>query len=234
MSIESFAELYDALEAFRSGRWAFRGVHDPAFELVPKVGRGRLSTSERRIFDMFVRELPGYGASLPTNDWELLALGQHHGLPTRLLDWTENPLVAAFFACAPPYDRDGVIYAMRNSHVVKDLTVSPFQITAVMRYRPRRVSARIRAQMGLFSVHPNPTSPLTATTRPRIDIEKLLIAARYKEQLRWDVARFGVHDAMLFPDVDGLAGYIRWLYENYDPSRAPEKRARRSDRGRLG
>jgi len=103
MSIGSFAELYDVLQEFRGGRWVFRGVHDPAFQLVPKVGRRRVEGVEKlegigkRIFDMFLRELPGYASALPNDQWELLALGQHHGLPTRLLDWTENPLVAAFF-----------------------------------------------------------------------------------------------------------------------------------------
>jgi len=170
---------------------------------------------------MFLRELPGYTSNLPAEEWELLALGQHHGLPTRLLDWTENPLVAAFFACDGAYDREGVIYAMRNPYVVKGFTVGPFEITEVMRYRPRHISARIRAQQGPFSVHPNPATPLQIGKAAGIDVQEIRIATGYKEQLIWDLARFGVHRAMLFPDIDRLAGHIRWMYETFESSKAP-------------
>ena len=199
MSIASFAELYEALQMFRGGRWVFRGVHDPAFNLVPRVGRRCLDGTDWRIFEMFLRELPGYATSLPTDQWELLALGQHHGLPTRLLDWSENPLAAAFFACDDAYDREGVIYAMRNPHIVKDLAVSPFEIMQVMRYRPRHISPRIRAQQGLFSVHPDPATPLPLGKAAGIEVQQIRIATHYKEQLAWDLARFGVHRGNVVP-----------------------------------
>ncbi len=142
MSIESFSELYDEIDKFRGGRWNFRGVHDPNYQLIPKIGRKCDAGGERRIFDMFCRELPGYGITIPNNNWELLALGQHHGLPTRFLDWTENPLVAAYFACDGQYDREGVIYVLKTPHVTKDIEEDPFSITKVVRYRPRHITNR--------------------------------------------------------------------------------------------
>ncbi|MBL9138663.1 MAG: FRG domain-containing protein [Verrucomicrobiales bacterium] len=217
----SFAELFDRLQRFRGGRWVYRGVHDPEFQLLPSVGRRRLDGTEKRLFDMFVRELPGYVQNPPSDRWELLAMGQHHGLPTRLLDWTSNPLVAAFFACCTGYDREGVIYAMRNPYKVGTGDTDPFKIEKVMRYRPRHISPRIRAQQGLFSVHPHPDEPLSCGRADGIEIECVYIASKYKEQLLWDVARFGIHRAMLFPDADGLAGHIRWMYESFDPAKAP-------------
>jgi hypothetical protein len=53
---------------------------------------------EEHIFRNFVRYSRPHFDALPANDWELLVQAQHHGLPTRLLDWTYSPLVAAHFA----------------------------------------------------------------------------------------------------------------------------------------
>jgi hypothetical protein len=223
MNAKSFVELYESLNEFRGGRWVFRGINNPAYELIPKVGRLANEGTEKRIFDMFIRELPAYADSYPSDLWELLALGQHHGLPTRLLDWTENPLVACFFASDGAYDCDGVIYAMHNPHVLKDTSISPFEIDKIMRYRPRQISPRIRAQSGLFTVHPNPRQPLVVGETGSIKVSKIVIDKEYKSYLIWDLARLGIHRASIFPNIDGLANHIKWMYESYDPSKAPPK-----------
>src|ERR1700686_3047090 len=79
----------------------FRGQpqDDP---LLPKIGRGSckpgLLDQEQRLFAEFRRRSAAYLDATNRDDWDMLAIAQHHGMATRLLDWTDNPLVALWFA----------------------------------------------------------------------------------------------------------------------------------------
>lgn len=108
-----FEDCYDEkINRFRNNV-VYRGVCDKSFGLDSKLNRicGHNLDLERSIIRSFRKY--GYADLKDTSSyWALIATGQHYGLPTRLLDWSYSPFVAAHFATEDiyEYDKDGAIF----------------------------------------------------------------------------------------------------------------------------
>ncbi len=88
----------------------FRGHSQDTYKLLPSIFRDEnKSINEQEIYNEFIRRFPNH-SSTHKNPIEWLTLMQHYGLPTRLLDWTSNLLVALYFACEKDFDKDGALF----------------------------------------------------------------------------------------------------------------------------
>ena len=106
-TVNSFSELLNQIEEFQAGTevsW-YRGCRSEQFKLIPTLFRhstkkaiDALLELESTITTRFVQRSIPYISRALVDDWDKMFFMQHYGVPTRLLDWTENPLVAAYFA----------------------------------------------------------------------------------------------------------------------------------------
>ena len=122
----------------------FRGQRQD-WPLLPKIQRvdpwGKLETIEFAMFQEFKQKGVPFLNTVPSDDWHWLALAQHHGLPTRLLDWTFNPLAALWFAIFEQglkNSKQAVVWIfepeLRGNEIEHVLQGSPFDIKNIKIY----------------------------------------------------------------------------------------------------
>jgi hypothetical protein len=200
----------------------FRGQSSD-WPLLPSIARERLTDDvfavEKSMLDEFQRHSVPYLRITPESTWDWLALAQHHGLPTRLLDWSQNPLTSLWFAVnRPPHDgRNGVVWILRptDDDFPSDSEKNSLECKRHMVFTPKHVSERITAQIAWFTVHKcwseNPVlDPLEQSNDFKSKLTKLEIPADKFAHLRFHLDRYGVNHTSVFPGLDGLCSHIRW------------------------
>lgn len=233
MIIRKLTDLLNAsqqvLDIWKYPWWRGQGHVD--WKLQPKVHRiPAHDIYEANIIAKFMQLAPSRHAKCPgANDrakW--LFLAQHYGLPTRLLDWSESPLVALYFAVANEendsksgtlwaLDPFGLNFSIKGNLIIASsadpdvirlvdlaFTHSSEQTNEVLAVFPDEVDIRLMVQFAGFTIHGS-SQPLEKQAKARSFLRKFVIPARSKAQLRNELKALGIRQRSIFPDLNNLS-----------------------------
>jgi hypothetical protein len=227
-------------------KFMYRGHANRCFFLKPSVGRvwkyaGKAlrpdAIDEQNLLHRFRRRsYPHIGHSITAG--EALFMARHHHLPTRLLDWSANPLFALYFTCFEHLGHDGKVWAILR---LKDEThdIDSFKLARlksekrVFNYRARGGigsdhaikivhpfynTPRLVAQDGAFTIHSHPRVSIECYVRQKkefrdmnLDFDKLYcwqIPKENKPDIVKALSSLGITRRSVYPDLDGIAGSL--------------------------
>ncbi len=219
------------------GQIWWRGHTDFSYRLQPSIFRpyykDRGIKYEANINYRFQQKAPALRNNLPKQEsfFEWLFLMQHYGLPTRLLDWTESPLIACFFAIEnKSTEDDGALFAL-NPYKLNQCQGLPYRtllpqniegikiaehafsstgdnakkVAAIL---PGLIDQRMISQLSVFTIHDDDTAIEDMDSNVEF-LDKFRIPFSVKELLREQLKFSGIRPSSIFPDLEHLAQEIK-------------------------
>ncbi len=237
--INSISELLGHLQndigTYDEDIW-FRGQGHFDWKLTPGVFRFSDKYSETTLLTRFKQSASLLIDTSPKDDFDWLFLMQHYGVPTRLLDWTESPLVALYFAISSEeyIDDDSALWMLKpielnrlaNIRTLEKNFIPSFDDEYLENYSIKSVSSnkrvelspvatiatrnnsRIQAQLGVFTIHHLDKKPLEDFCG-KSEIIKYKIPKESKENLRKELDLLSINKFSLFPELSSIGEILK-------------------------
>jgi len=224
-TVSSFAEFQNIILNIPLDQFTLYRGQNLDKTLLPKIARYDIEDVEKVEREM-LEDLRRRSIHLidyqPGNSWDWMALAQHHGMATRLLDWTENPLIALWFSMAnadAKHSDYSVVWGFKappEDIVASTDEMDPFQEGSTKVFKPNHITRRISAQFGWFTIHKyNKDKKFIAFEKNKEYSERLFkikVNAECFSECKLRLHNFGINSASMYPDIDGLAKHVQWLF----------------------
>jgi len=219
----------------------FRGHSNKKWKLVPTLARNkRHLKAENALIKRFMQNATPHITVSPREEWEWMFLMQHHRAFTRLLDWSENPLAALYFAVSNKahWRVDGAVWCLEpvalnraaklkfefepeipafgrdkvlESYLPSRVQENPSELLPVAIVGPRN-TPRMAAQLGTFTVNHRLHEPIEEVGDGK-HVWRWVIPAAAKKHLVEELAHLGVSALTLFPELDRVAEISKELLQ---------------------
>ncbi len=256
-SPDTVNELLGSLNALAtSPQTAFRGLPDSEWHVTSTLSReiqGRLADPDPALVNVTAKQIECFlvaefhaNAAAAMTPVELrlsetilgkIQVMRHATAPTRLVDWTRSPFIAAFFACRDEPTKDAGIWVARTAysvdHSVEEARTPHEWYSAVSKldagvhfFWPRHMTPRMRAQQGLFSLSRDIEDAHCQVIHPAAAAKKIIIPSEMKSDVMSCLFGMGLTAGTLFPEITGVGELVRDLVRFSDtitvhPSLAP-------------